>query len=119
MDKSIIEMANDLAKEIIERREEVLEAFIAKYGYQPDEMIICEQPSKGKWWVEIRHKWISVKDKLPENNQQVLVYGKGHYATCTFMGEDYWQKYLFMNYDMRYNTLGVTHWMPLPAPPEK
>ena len=35
-------------------REEILVAFIAKYGYEPDEMIINEQPSTGRFWVEKR-----------------------------------------------------------------
>lgn len=49
---TILNLARKKAEEAIIRREEILEAFIAKYGYHPDEMVIYEQPSTGKFWVE-------------------------------------------------------------------
>jgi len=60
-------------------------------------------------------KWISVKDKLPE----VYMVRYLTYIPCP------WQKHrLFIIQDRYYSTPvsweleGVTHWMPLPEPPE-
>lgn len=112
------ELAHKKAKEIIEKREEVLEAFVAKYGYQPDEMVICEQPSQGLWWVDKRSKWIPVKSKLPEDKQIVLVINEHHeMAVCECkIYEDNWQ-YIFMLYQTSHQITKVTHWMELPEPP--
>lgn len=52
-------------------------------------------------------QWISVKERHPHNGDYVLVY-------CNYIAKismavallDYWEKW------------GVTHWMPLPKPPE-
>ena len=56
-------------------------------------------------------QWISVKDRLPEPNTWVLVYSKqGSYMN------------LKVDYITRdgswFNSLLVTHWMPLPQKPE-
>lgn len=51
---NINELVMKKAKEIAMRKEDILEAFIAKYGYEPDDMIVCEQPSTGSFWVEKR-----------------------------------------------------------------
>lgn len=72
------------------------------------------------------HEWISVKDKLPPHNHDVLVYRPdmamkilvdNYYGYC---GEDDgewhegWAKY---GKDIHNNPL-ITHWMPLPTPPK-
>ena len=71
-------------------------------------------------------EWISVKDKLPPHNHDVLVYRPdmamkilvdNYYGYC---GEDDaewhegWAKY---GKDIHNNPL-ITHWMPLPQPPK-
>ena len=58
-------------------------------------------------------KWISVKDRLPENEQNVLVADNGFIAVWTFYG-DYWEDShgWWQEFDE------VTHWMPLPQPPK-
>jgi hypothetical protein len=58
--------------------------------------------------------WISVEDRLPEKHTAVLVYTDMHgNHAASFDGEewfcDYGGEWLFPN---------VTHWMPLPEPPE-
>lgn len=56
-------------------------------------------------------QWISVKDRLPEIGQQILIYDKygielgSLYDTDSFCGNS------------RYNEK-VTHWMPLPQSPK-
>lgn len=56
-------------------------------------------------------KWISVKDEMPEFNEDILVYYKcGDYGV-SFRTEDWF----CANDDKDFND--VTHWMKLPEPP--
>ena len=74
-------------------------------------------------------EWISVKDRLPEHNQRVLIFaeGKEDFSTIIqishignvglFTSTPRWDwiapfQYFFTNYE-------ITHWMPLPKPPER
>jgi len=60
-------------------------------------------------------RWIPVQERLPEQNEPVLIYTEmigRHVASIDEEGEwfcDYGGEWLFPN---------VTHWMPLPQPPE-
>ena len=64
-------------------------------------------------------EWISVKDRLPEKEKEVLVYWtntsqcKRHYEIIYYTG-DHW----FCLDDKVRPWIKVTHWMPLPEPPE-
>ena len=62
-------------------------------------------------------KWISIEDKLPEKYKYVLGYG----SESTLHGQNYDQVKLDKNGDWiaisNYTHLRVTHWMPLPEPP--
>ena len=67
-------------------------------------------------------EWISVKDKMPELNTWVLIYAK--FTIPVFEMErgirktgDVYKSF----YNGRFSKHGelVTHWMPLPNPPEK
>jgi hypothetical protein len=53
-------------------------------------------------------KWISVKDRLPEDNQQVLV---------SYGGTDAIDIRIFFKDIDLWSDLHVTHWMPLPEAP--
>ena len=78
-------------------------------------------------------KWISVAERLPEEKCKCLVYKKhtGLSALVSFtndlesideydfQGQKRWG---FFYYDSEYGyceSLGVTHWMPLPKPPKE
>ena len=54
--------------------------------------------------------WISVKDRLPEDGQDVLVWDDGGFAYIDVRLCGTWK------YGGNY---GVTHWMPLPEPPKE
>ena len=58
-------------------------------------------------------KWISVKDSLPNDKQVVLVY-EPH---CSDQPEKGITTDVYSGGDLDYGTW-VTHWMPLPEPPE-
>lgn len=67
--------------------------------------------------------WISVKDKLPRNNQYVLaVFPNGEMVVaCVFDADEdvvYWRAQTDMGWesDMDFDP---THWMPLPEPPKE
>ena len=65
-------------------------------------------------------KWIRVKDRLPDNRQDVIVYNEcKEVCGATFFAAgpewDYSQGNQFTVSDLD----TVTHWMPFPNPPEE
>ncbi len=71
-------------------------------------------------WIDVLPKWISVEERLPENFKRVLAYaihGSALYLNCNYFEATF-------NGDFWYECVDscricVTHWMPLPTPPEK
>lgn len=62
----------------------------------------------------LRDQWISVKDKLPETEEEVLV------LTVSKTGNVNVDKgYLLNGRFVHRGSAVVTHWMPLPEPPDK
>lgn len=63
--------------------------------------------------------WISVKDKLPEIGEKVLVYSKfGHVSDMTLQrhgGQNGYDVLIFDPHGMKPGT-DITHWMPLTKP---
>ena len=60
--------------------------------------------------------WISIKERLPKDFDQALVYdGDKHYpiGICHKGESGIWHS------DMAYGMGTITHWMPLPEPPEE
>lgn len=55
-------------------------------------------------------EWISVKERLPEIGQSVLVYASKYYPVVECRD--------LVAYMKMGNYTGVTHWMPLPEPPK-
>lgn len=58
--------------------------------------------------------WISVKDRMPEDNATYLVYGRNGYGIvfAVYYGDGEW----LTCDDLTNITRFVTHWMPLPEP---
>jgi hypothetical protein len=69
------------------------------------------------WLVEehAKHQWIPVEERLPEENGDYIVYCiGGNYNQTSCISLAYWSgKHFYGD-----NLLSVTHWMPLPMPPE-
>ena len=61
-------------------------------------------------WVNM--KWISVKDRLPEENGAYLAYIDTNIVKVFYVKDDYF------SYGYYSNRVFPTHWMPLPEPPE-
>lgn len=74
-------------------------------------------------------KWISVKDRLPEGIDTVLIamYTNQNYEPSivepAYMGFDENKNRVWKGYSIKgtifINDKDITHWMPLPNPPEK
>lgn len=67
-------------------------------------------------YVDMRKKsgWISVKDRLPDDERRVLVSCRTKKGQQSVNLAYYWNGYWHGQGSMA----GVTHWMPLPEPPE-
>jgi hypothetical protein len=59
-------------------------------------------------------EWISVEERLPEEDETVLYYDEKYVSACMFFSEE------FNTLDTYESSIvdGVTHWMPLPEPPK-
>jgi hypothetical protein len=65
-------------------------------------------------------EWISVRDRLPIEDQKVICIG----YSGIFIGEynhrdGYWAADKYIHCEFTENFKLVTHWMPLPQPPEE
>lgn len=69
-----------------------------------------------------QRQWIGVKDRMPEIGEKVLVYSKfGHVSDMTLQrhgGQNGYDVLIFDPHGMKPGT-DITHWMPLPEPPEE
>ena len=64
------------------------------------------------------NEWISVKDRLPKNDSgTVFVYGPWGIAECFALAR--WYNGEWNELDSGYTLHDVSHWMPLPEPPEE
>lgn len=59
-------------------------------------------------------EWISIKDRLPENDALVLVCQQDVKDAATFIAFFINGRWAILN-----NEFTVTHWMPLPEPPNE
>lgn len=61
-------------------------------------------------------EWISVKDKMPEFDEYVLIYAKGEIVRAFLYTTKYGNFWSTCEDDIRH--ADVTHWMPMPQPPK-
>mgnify|MGYP001178342202 FL=1 len=61
--------------------------------------------------LEAKQRWIPVSERLPEEFTLVLTIGKDNLPVAAVVDRGHW--YSSFEY-----SLNVTHWMPLPEPPE-
>lgn len=62
-------------------------------------------------------EWVSVEDRLPENNNNVLIYANktGEKIEVAFYDDEDKEWAGLNSFWLPY----ITHWMPLPSPPNK
>lgn len=104
-------MSDDLAKGL----EALIDAFDAEEF--PESVALLRR-------VSARLEWIKVSDRLPEPGEKVLCYdakyGPGtpsvppEYVVCTYGQGGWW----WTDTETGTQPMDVTHWMPLPPPPE-
>ena len=63
-------------------------------------------------------EWISVKDKLPEEFENVIAFNRRGRGKACDMDICWWNGYSFDRCGKRPYS-NVTHWMPLPEPPKE
>jgi hypothetical protein len=69
-----------------------------------------------KPYKDVCGKWISVKDRLPDERTRVLVYGEFGVSMAFLYGDNkHWYIADTEDWD---EVREVSHWMPLPEPPE-
>lgn len=65
------------------------------------------------------YEWVSIEDRLPENDMDVLIYRGGYIGNLmnvyTYIGDNKWMDEY--GYWSCTDNEGITHWMPLPPPP--
>lgn len=62
-------------------------------------------------------KWISCKDKMPDDGVNVLIYAGNRMISLAWYDKDMGYFYI-CDSDYKYSSLDVTHWQPLPEPPK-
>lgn len=62
-------------------------------------------------WQSKQSPWISVKERLPENNTVVLTRGAYGFLICQLSSLGEWETGANVNKER----LGITHWMPIPS----
>ena len=65
----------------------------------------------GAEWQSRQSPWISVKERLPENNTVVLTRGAYGFLICRLSSLGEWETGANVNKER----LGITHWMPIPS----
>lgn len=62
-------------------------------------------------------KWISCKEKMPDDGVNVLIYAGNRMISLAWYDKDMGYFYI-CDSDYKYNSLDVTHWQPVPEPPK-
>ena len=69
--------------------------------------------------VKAQQQWIPVSERLPENEGTYFCLGhNGTPFVCLLRNKKY-EGYVWLRNTGTRRVYGITHWMPLPAPPEK
>lgn len=66
---------------------------------------------QGAEWQSKQSPWISVKERLPENNTVALTRGAYGFLICRLSSLGEWETGANVNEER----LGITHWMPIPS----
>ena len=74
---------------------------------------------QGAEWQSKQSPWISVKERLPESNKEVLLYDKNsirHYVIGWLRRDKGYNEGMWRPSNGRVEDKGITHWMPIDEP---
>lgn len=92
-------------------REAAEDCYECHYDDSLEMRLVKEAFRQGAEWQSKQSPWISVKERLPENNTVVLTRGAYGFLICQLSSLGEWET--GANVDKE--RLGITHWMPIPS----
>lgn len=95
----------DVAKEAAE------DCYECQYDDSLEMRLVKEAFRQGVEWQSKQSPWISVKERLPENNTVVLTRGAYGFLICQLSSLGEWETGANVNKER----LGITHWLPIPS----
>ncbi len=107
MKQTVEEAAKEYA-ELIVKPQEMYLSFEGVYSLKED---LFNSFSAGAEWQSKQSPWISVNERLPENNTVVLTRGAYGFLICQLSSLGEWETGANVNKER----LGITHWMPIPS----
>lgn len=110
MKQTVEEAAYDYATNKTKFRKDVLKEVDAD-TYVSRHADSMEDFQCGAEWQSKQSPWISVKERLPENNTVVLTRGAYGFLICQLSTLGEWETGANVNEER----LGITHWMPIPS----
>ena len=110
MKQTLEEAAYDYATNKTKFRKEVLKE-VDPDNYVSRKYDCMEDFQCGAEWHSNQSPWISVEERLPENNTVVLTRGAYGFLICQLSSLGEWETGANVNKER----LGITHWMPIPS----
>ena len=110
MKQTVEEAAYDYATNKTSFRKDVLKEVDAD-TYVSRHADSMEDFQCGAEWKSKQSPWISVNERLPENNTVVLTRGAYGFLICQLSSLGEWETGANINKER----LGITHWMPIPS----
>jgi hypothetical protein len=110
MKQTVEEAAYDYATNKTSFRKDVLKEVDAD-TYVSRHADSMEDFQCGAEWQSKQSPWISVNERLPENNTVVLTRGAYGFLICQLSSLGEWETGANVNKER----LGITHWMPIPS----
>lgn len=110
MKQTVEEAAYDYATNKTSFRKDVLKEVDAD-TYVSRHADSMEDFQCGVEWQSKQSPWISVKERLPENNTVVLTRGAYGFLICQLSSLGEWETGANVNKER----LGITHWFPIPS----
>lgn len=92
-------------------REAAEDCYECHYDDSLEMRLVKEAFRQGAEWQSKQSPWISVKERLPENNTVVLTRGAYGFLICRLSSLGEWETGANVNKER----LGITHWMPIPS----
>lgn len=110
MKQTVEEAAYDYATNKTKFRKDVLKEVDAD-TYVSRHADSMEDFQCGAEWQSKQSPWISVNERLPENNTVVLTRGAYGFLICQLSSQGEWETGANVNKER----LGITHWLPIPS----